>query len=88
MATRIFGKEKQRPSWHPSKTPGPGSYVPPSDFGYVTLSPRAQVMQAYAFNNSYKSTTPRLVNSILLKKQEGDTSEAGRSTQLASTNNR
>ena len=31
----------KRPEWYDRfKTPGAGTYRPPSDFGYVTLSPR------------------------------------------------
>ena len=45
VATRIFGKE-QRPEWHARfNTPGPGTYVPPSDFGYVTMSPSNRMKQ-------------------------------------------
>lgn len=41
IQTRTFGTENQRPEWGPRfKTPGPGTYQPPSDFGYVTISPR------------------------------------------------
>lgn len=59
VATRIFGKE-QRPEWHCHdrfKTPGPGTYVPPSDFGYVTISPRDPIkLHSYG---SKELTTPR-----------------------------
>ena len=44
IQTRHFGSENQRPDWIKRfKTPGPGTYVPPSDFGYVTISPRERL---------------------------------------------
>jgi hypothetical protein len=72
---------------HPRfKTPGPGTYVPPSDFGYVTLSPRVQLLHDYAYDSSQMNITPRILNSVLLKKQVvASPSDAGRSTQVAST---
>lgn len=40
IATRTFGNEG-RPEWASRfQTPGPGTYVPPSDFGYIGLAPR------------------------------------------------
>ena len=44
MKTRTFGNE-QKPSWAASfQSPGPAAYRLPSDFGYVTLSPKAQAI--------------------------------------------
>lgn len=56
VATRIFGKET-RPGWAKTRwlSPGPGTYVPPSDFGYVTMtSPREKddLLKAYAYGGS------------------------------------
>lgn len=42
IATRTFGNEG-RPEWASSfQPPGPGQYVPPSDFGYIAISPRIE----------------------------------------------
>ena len=64
ITQKLFGTENQRPDWGPRfKTPGPGTYVPPSDFGYVTVSPRQRLNQTgalYGVNvNERGSNSPR-----------------------------
>lgn len=55
IEARTFGSEL-RPEWTTRfQSPGPGAYVPPSDFGYLTLSPRNAVETSTKAQSIYKA---------------------------------
>jgi len=55
IETRTFGNEP-RPEWTTRfQSPGPGAYVPPSDFGYLTLSPKNSVDTAMKAQSIYRA---------------------------------
>ena len=58
-----FRTTEKRPEWHGRfKTPGPGTYRPPSDFGYLDMQSRINQfeqsqMSGFEFNQSLTSPT-------------------------------
>lgn len=62
MKTRTFGNEG-KPEWASAfQSPGPAAYRLPSDFGYVTLSPKAQAIMLAT--NAY---TKKPINYLRMK---------------------
>ena len=48
IQTRGFGTQKRQSDWTGrNKTPGPGTYIPPSDFGYVSFKKKPLMHLAF-----------------------------------------